>query len=323
MQRDSERRIVIVGPGAIGTLLAVRLAVGGCPVTVLDHRPDRAAAIRRDGLRLRTDVGVLVAPVEAAASAAELRDAEAVIVCVKCLALPDAGRMLAALGEPATLVTIQNGLGVIDALASGLGSAAARHRLVQAVTYQAASPDADGVIRHVANLPTLLDGRAAVRDAAAAVVSRFQAAGLPARLEDDLRPAIWRKLVVNAAINPLTAIEHVRNGELAERPELRRTMLALAREAAAVARAEGVALSDEAAEAAALDAAQNTAGNVSSMRQDVEAGRPTEIDFLSGAILRLAAQYGLDVPHTRRMVDGIVRHSPAPGSPGCRPASGV
>jgi 2-dehydropantoate 2-reductase len=323
MRRSNRHGIVIVGPGAIGTLLAVRLAVGGCPVAVLDHRPDRAAAIRRDGLRLRTEAGLLIAPVEATTSAAELRDVEAAIVCVKCTALADAGRTLAALGEPTTLVTIQNGLGVMDALASGLGPAAARHTLVPAVTYQAASPDADGIVRHVANLPTLLDGCAAVHDAATAVAARFSAAGLPTHVEADLRAAIWRKLVVNAAINPLTAIEHVRNGELAERPELRCTMFALAREAAAVARAEGIDLSDEAAEAAALDAARSTAGNVSSMRQDVEAGRPTEVDFLSGAVLRLAARHGLDLPHTRRIVEGIVRCSLPPGSPDCRPASGV
>jgi 2-dehydropantoate 2-reductase len=84
-------------------------------------------------------------------------------------------------------------------------------------------------------------------------------------------------------------------------------MFALAREAAQVARAEGVSISDEAAEQAALDAARQTAGNISSMRQDVEAGRPTEIEFLGGALLRLAERHGLDLRQTRRATDAVRR----------------
>lgn len=305
--RGQAGRIAIVGPGAIGTLLAVRLAASGRAVVVLDHRADRAAAIRREGLRLRTDGGLVAARVEATTSPGDLRDIEAIIVCVKCTALTEVGRTLAALREPTTMVTIQNGLGVMEALSAGLGGAAEQHALVAAVTYQAASPDADGVIRHVANLPTLLDGRAAVRRAAAAVAARLEAAGLPAGLEDDLRGAVWRKLVVNAAINPPTALARVRNGELAERQDLRRQMLTLAREAALVARAEGVAITDESAERAALEAARSTAGNVSSMRQDVEAGRGTEIEFLGGALLKLAERHGLELPETRRVTERIVK----------------
>jgi 2-dehydropantoate 2-reductase len=115
-------------------------------------------------------------------------------------------------------------------------------------------------------------------------------------VEDELLPADWRKVAVNVAINPLTALAGVRNGQLAEQEHLREQMLALAREAAAVARAEGVALSDREAESAALDAARATADNVSSMWQDVLAGRPTEIEFLGGALLALAARHGLRLP---------------------------
>ena len=302
-------RMGIVGPGALGTLLAVRLAASGCAVAVLDHRADRVATIRRQGLALRTDQGLVTVQVEATTSAAELGDVESIIICVKCTALVEVGRALAALDQRTTLVTIQNGLGVMEALSAGLGPAASRHALVAAVTYQAASPDADGVIHQVANLPTLLDGRASLGPAATAVAARLEAAGLPARVEDDLRPAVWRKLIVNAAINPPTALARVRNGELAEREDLRRQMLALAREAAQVARAEGLPLSDDAAERAALEAARSTAENISSMRQDVEAGRPTEIDFLSGALLRLAARHGLELPETRRVAEAVRRKS--------------
>jgi 2-dehydropantoate 2-reductase len=215
--------------------------------------------------------------------------------------------VLAHLAAPTTIVTIQNGLGVMEALKRGLGSTAARHRLVAAVTYQAASPAADGTIRHVANLETLFDGAAGLRPAAARAAAIFKSAGLPARVVADLKPHVWRKLIANAAINPLTALQRVANGVLAERQDLQRDMLALARETALVARAEGFGISDGEAEKVALQAAQKTADNISSMRQDVEAGRATEIEFLGGAVLRLAARHGLSLPRTSDVTQALRR----------------
>jgi len=304
------RRTVIVGPGAIGITLAVHLSRGGRPVTVLDHRPDRAERIRAEGLRLLTEDGLVTATVSAAARAADVAVADLIIVCVKCPALERAGRSLADLPESSTIVTIQNGLGVIEALARGLGQAAARHTLLAAVTYQAASPTAEGTIRHVANLPTLFDGAPAVRKAADMAADTFESAGLPARVEADLRETVWRKLIVNVAINPLTALERVPNGVVAERSGLRERMRALAREVARVARAEGRAITDREAERSALKAARETAANISSMLQDVEAGRPTEIEFLGGALLRLADEHGLDVPHLHDVTEAIRRLGP-------------
>jgi len=304
------RRVVIVGPGAIGTTLAVHLSRAGCAVTVLDHRADRAERIAAEGLALLTAGGLLRARVSATTRADGLAPADLVVVCVKCLALERTGRALATLPDATTIATIQNGLGVLDALARGMGPSAAKHTLLAAVTYQAASPSADGTIRHVANLPTLFAGSACVCSAAEAAAALFTSAGLPASVAKNLREAVWRKLIVNVAINPLTAVERVANGRLAERRELRRRMLALAREAAQVARAEGACVTDREAEQSALDAARSTAANVSSMRQDVEAGRPTEIEFLGGALLRLAAGHGLDLPQTREVTDAVRRLSP-------------
>lgn len=301
------RRVVIVGPGAIGTTLAVHLALGGCAVTLLDYRPERAARVQREGLRLLCGESLLRTAVSATTAAEDVGQADLAMVCVKCPALTSAGRALARLPGRTVIATLQNGLGVVEALTGGLGDAAARHTLLAAVTYQAASPDLNGTIRHVANLPTLFDGAAALRESARMAVGIFESACLPARVEDDLPVAVWRKLIVNAAINPLTALSRVRNGELAERADLREQMLALACEAAAVARAEGPAVSDEEARTSALEAARATAGNVSSMRQDVESGRPTEIEFLGGALLRLARKHGLPLPRTEAVTAAVRR----------------
>ncbi|NIA21650.1 MAG: 2-dehydropantoate 2-reductase [Anaerolineaceae bacterium] len=298
-------RVLIVGPGSIGTTLAVRLANGGAEVTVLDHRPDRAERIRGEGLSLGTDEGLLQAAVAAVTSAAGLDALDLAILCVKCPALEQAGRRLAELPQATTVVTIQNGLGVVESLKRGLGAAAREHTLVAAVTYQAANRDAGGLVHQVANLPTLLDGSPGLRPKAEAAAALLDSAALPARVEADLRPALWRKLVVNVAINPLTALAGVRNGELARREDLREQMLTLAREVAAVARAEGLALGDAEAEQVALEAATATGENISSMRQDVEAGRATEIEFLTHPLLRLAEQHGMALPLTAEVAARI------------------
>ncbi len=299
------KNIIIVGPGALGTLFAVRLARSGAAVTILDHRPDRAAEIRRDGLTLITADGPLSAPVAAESSPDRLPAADLIILAVKSTALADAGRALREIKFPSTILTIQNGLGILDAFSAALGPAAATHRLIAAVTYQAAHRAPDGLVHQAASLPTFIDARPDLRDAAESIAALFNAAGLPARLEPDLRHALWRKLIVNVSINALTALECVSNGALLQRPPLRRRMLALAREAASAARSDGLAISDEEAEQAALDAAAATARNVSSMRQDLDAGRPTEIEFLNGAVLRLADSHGLDLPEMRTLTDAV------------------
>jgi 2-dehydropantoate 2-reductase len=300
-----ESTLAVVGPGAIGTTLAVRLASSGQGVAVLDHRPARVEAIRRNGLPLRAAEGEWTGALQATTDPADLAAVEIVLICVKCPALESVGRALRQLPKSATLVPMQNGLGVLEALGRGLADDADQHTIVRAVTYLAARPDADGTIRQVANLPTRLDGCPARHEAATDVAERLLAANLPAEVEADLEPAVWRKLVVNAAINPVTALERVPNGAVLERPDLRAQMLALAYEAAAVARAAGVAIGDTEAEALATEAARNTAENLSSMLQDVMAGRPTEIDFLGGALLRAAEHYGLDLRETRRATDAI------------------
>lgn len=300
-----ESPLAVVGPGAIGTTLAVRLAASGQGVAVVDHRPARVEAMRRDGLPLRTDEGEQIGAVQATIDPADLATVAIVLICVKCPALEAVGRVLRRLPTAAILVPMQNGLGVLEALGRGLGDDADRHTLVRAVTYLAARPDADGTIRQVANLPTRLDGCPARHDAATDVAARFRAAGLPVDVEDDLSPAVWRKLVVNAAINPVTALGRVPNGVLLQRPGLRAQMLALACEAAAVARAAGVAIADAEAGALATEAARHTAENLSSMAQDVMAGRPTEIAFLSGALLTRGEAFGLDLRETRRVTEAI------------------
>jgi 2-dehydropantoate 2-reductase len=124
----------------------------------------------------------------------------------------------------------------------------------------------------------------------------LKSADFQVHIVDDARSLIWGKLVINSAINPLTALLRVKNGELLERPSARQLMGQLARETAQIAGAEKIALPFSDPAAAAEEVAHKTAANQSSMLQDVLRGAPTEIDAICGAIVKTAQKHGLEAP---------------------------
>ncbi|HLN61659.1 MAG TPA: 2-dehydropantoate 2-reductase, partial [Symbiobacteriaceae bacterium] len=188
----------------------------------------------------------------------------------------------------------RTGLGNAEALAGVLGP----DRVLAGTTAQGATLLGPGRVAHGGNGPTRIapwtPGGAAALEVER-VAALFNRAGLAASTAADARPLLWAKLAVNCAINPLTAILRVTNGQLLERPDARRLMEAAAREAGAVAAACGVRLREEPV-AQAIAVAGATAANRSSMLQDVERGRRTEIDAISGAVARLGAEHGVGAP---------------------------
>jgi 2-dehydropantoate 2-reductase len=124
----------------------------------------------------------------------------------------------------------------------------------------------------------------------------LQQAGFKVVTDQDVASLAWSKLVINAAINPLSAVLDVPNGELLAREGAQKLSAQLAQEAAAVAKAQSVALTFADPVAAAQDVARRTAANSSSMRQDVQRGAQTEIDAICGAIVRAGAATGVPTP---------------------------
>ncbi len=118
------------------------------------------------------------------------------------------------------------------------------------------------------------------------LVDQLQSAGFEVRPTEDLASLVWGKLAINAGINPVTALLEVPNGELFQRPCAHRVMVKAARETAAVAAAGGIELPYADAATAVEQAAERTAKNSSSMLQDIQRGAPTEIDAISGAIVK-------------------------------------
>jgi len=292
MDREMTARdgILVVGTGAMATLFAARLGLAGHAVTMLGSWPEALAALRADGARIvdehgherRVKVAVSDAP-------RDCRGARNALVLVKSWQTEQAARALAdCLDEDGLTLTLQNGLGNREILAASLGM---RRVALGSTTTGAtllgpglAKTGGEGILSIEAH-PNVGPLQAALRGAG------FQVESVP-----DARALIWSKLVVNSAINPLTAILRVPNGQLLKRPAARRLLRALAEETAAVARAEHVSLATSDPVGMVETVALRTAANHSSMFQDVQRGAPTEIDAICGAVALAGRQHSVPTP---------------------------
>jgi 2-dehydropantoate 2-reductase len=289
-------KIGIVGAGAIGLTFAAALARAH-DVILLARRSAVVEIILRDGVAVETANGSESLAVRTTTDAAAFADREAVIVAVKTYATADAVAPLrGVLPARALVATVQNGIDNADAVRAALPGA----RVVSGTTTQGAVLLGDGRVRAVNRGITTFARDHTAAPSSDELAAAFAAAGLDARVADDVALLLWRKLVIVAAINPLGALTGSTNGDLVTDPELEPLARALAAEAGMVARAEGVDPGDPwtAVEAAA----RATAANRNSMLQDLDAGRPTEIDAISGAILRRARTHGIAVPVTETVL---------------------
>ena len=277
MEKGREREsIAIVGAGALGTLLAMSLPRSGARVRVLVRDERRAAALARE------------APdAEPTTDPSALFPAALLFLCVKSHQTANAAADLArALRQdaPATpFVSLQNGWGNLEALERLLPPTP----LVAGATTLGAYRDDAGALRTSTGGGTVF--AAWTPDAALAAdaaVRLFAAAGLRAVGAPDGREVLWRKLVLNVAVNPVTALHALPNGALLDTPALHELAAGLAREAVAVGAARGH-LSAPYDPLPSLNALlRDTAANRSSMAEDVARGRPTEADAILGAVIR-------------------------------------
>lgn len=287
--------LLIVGTGALATLFAARLSATGVDVTMLGTWQAGLDALRKEGARLADADGVeREYPVRAIYDPAECRGARFALVLVKAWQTERAARQLAScLAKDGLALTLQNGLGNREILAESLGLG----RVALGVTTTGATLLGPGLARLGGEGTLSLETHTRL----AALEAMLRAAGFAVNVVADARSLVWGKLVVNAAINPLTALLRVPNGELLQRPTARLLMTELAREVAAVAQAQGVELPFKNPESAAEDVARRTATNRSSMLQDVLRGAPTEIDAICGAIVHSGQAAGVLAPLNRLM----------------------
>jgi 2-dehydropantoate 2-reductase len=303
-------RVVVAGAGAVGSVFGGWLAHAGHDV-LLVGREAHMAAVRAHGLELSGLFGACAAHPEVATDLATAdRYADLVLVSVKSHATESVAATLGAWRHrPPLVVSLQNGLGNVEALSRVLGAervlggrvifGALLPRPGEAHVTVNAKPVALGPLRRDDALQ-----RAAVRLAGIVV-----ATGIPAEAVPTIEPVLWEKALYNCGLNPLGALHGLSYGEVAASPELRRDLDAAMDEGFRVARAAAIELPwpDGDAFRAYFYASllPPTARHRSSMRQDLEAGRRTEIDAIGGAIVRIGARVGVATPVNRRLVAAV------------------
>ncbi|MBA3013896.1 MAG: 2-dehydropantoate 2-reductase [Proteobacteria bacterium] len=297
-------KICVVGPGALGCFFSATLARAGHQVWLVDHRSERARRIEAHGITLYDRNGqATVVPVPTIADPAQAAPVELALLCVKSDSAAGAARSLApALARDGLLIAMQNGI----AHHRELSNLAVNWAL--GVTAQGAHLLGEGVVRHGGDGPTFLGSLSPV---AVEVGSRLNKvaelltrAGIDTEVVDDILAAAWNKLIINVGINALTVVEDCTNGELLSRPQALVTMKAAVHEAVLVASALGIAVFDN-PEERVLVVCRDTRANVSSMLQDIRAGRHTEVDAINGEIVRLAERLGISASTNGALVAAV------------------
>ncbi|OGS56830.1 MAG: hypothetical protein A3K60_07035 [Euryarchaeota archaeon RBG_19FT_COMBO_56_21] len=281
-------RVCIFGAGSLGSALGGMLARSN-QVTLVGRRA-HVAAIRKHGLALVGDVRRTV-NVEAHQKPEGLDPPELLIVTTKAYDTEDAVQACRTLASRNTMVlTLQNGLGNLELLRTWKGSNA-----FGGTTTLGANLVAPGKIR-ISGLGETVIGSDLNPEGAKKICRLFRESGLAVQIQSDVDAAIWTKVAVSASINPLTAVLRIENGALLLSRPISRMMLEVCREAVSIGVANGVSLSFPAVMKSVRAVAKNTSGNRSSMLQDVERGKRTEIGQINGAIWNLGDRLGSPAP---------------------------
>jgi 2-dehydropantoate 2-reductase len=293
-------RVAVLGTGALGCVFAARLAAHA-EVWVLGTWAEGVRAIRERGVRLHEpDGSATTAGVAGAATGPEgVPACDAALVLVKSYQTERAAAWVQPLLRSDGLaVSVQNGLDNAEKLVAAVGDG----RAVAGVNYVGATNLGPGEARFIVSLTSYIG--APRRDPARAerLAELLTRAGLRTVVDDAIERRLWGKAVINAAINPLTALWRVSNGELLLGAERRSLLAALALEAAAVAQAKGIVLPFADPAAAVEDICRVSATNHSSMLQDIEHGRRTEIDSITGIIVAEGRRLGVPTPYNEAML---------------------
>jgi 2-dehydropantoate 2-reductase len=286
-------RICVVGAGSIGSLFAAHLATVA-DVVVLTRRAEHARALNDQGLHVsgRHD---FTARVTAAADPRELPEFELGIVATKANAVAHAAQSLAGRFAGATVMTVQNGLG-----AEEIVRAHGEWPLISGVTFMSGTKHSDTHVEYILDTPTWIGPYGGTSFEYVEEVGRLLVdAGLKAEVLPDLRPAQWSKLIFNATVNGVAALTGLPHDEHFaaedELGDLGHLVHELVDEGKRVAAAAGVELHDDPWEMNVL-ATKRGSAHYPSMLEDVEARRPTELELINGALVREAAERGVEAP---------------------------
>jgi len=284
-----------MGSGAMACLFAAYLAASQHQVTLISEWEEGVAALNRFGVRLiREGKDAAAFQVQALTQPDNHRHTTA-LVLVKSYQTQQAAEMLSACLDPhAIILTLQNGLGNLEVLSAMLGA----QPIICGSTTIGATLVAPGVVREGGAGEIHLPDHPIGHQFAAL----FSGSGLPIHIQPDIQSIIWGKLIVNSAVNPLTALFDVPNGFLLENEHALRLVHSLVDESCQVASAGKINLPYPNPLEYVEQVIQKTAQNYSSMRQDLKRGAPTEIDAINGQLVLHGKKWGMETPLNQMMV---------------------
>jgi 2-dehydropantoate 2-reductase len=285
-------RIAVVGAGAVGGYFGGMFARAGAP-TVFVGRRHFADAVNSRGLVLDKSQGLERIRARATTEMSAVRDCSLILFCVKANDTRETANQLAPFLRPdATVVCLQNGVDNADQV-----RAAASVVVLPASVYVAVSMPEPGRVKHLARGDLIIGPPS---EKTTEVANLFIDAGIPCRISDNIEGELWVKLLCNCALNAISALGHARYGEIAQNSDAKLLMQHIVDEVLAVGHGGGVVLPGirgrESGMAAAMEIATQMADALSSTAQDLNRGRPTEIDSLNGYIARVGAKLGIPAP---------------------------
>ena len=288
-------KVAIVGAGAMGSLFGALLAEGGHEVWLCDIWQEHIKALKQNGLKIEHVGEIRNVNLNASSDPRQIGESELVLIFVKSTQTKSAAESAALLaGRNGWVMTLQNGMGNAETIAEHIPSS----RILAGTTAHGATMLEAGSIRHAGAGPTTVGmwagGEKEFR-IARQIADQFTRAGIEATAVEAVRPVIWDKLLVNIGINAITALAGIKNGQILDLELTRELSRAAIEEAASVAQAQGIEIRKDPADHV-FQVAAATAANRSSMGQDVDHHRPTEIKAINGFVVREASRMGLTAP---------------------------
>jgi 2-dehydropantoate 2-reductase len=284
-------KVGVMGAGAVGCYYGAMLARAGHEVSLV-ARPQHVEAMLRSGLRLETKSFDERLPVRASAEAGVLQGANLVLFSVKSPDTENAGQAMAPfLARDASVLTLQNGVDNAERLSAVLG-----REVTPAVVYAATEMAGPGHVRHNGRGELVIGAS----PASAALAKALGAAGIQVEISDNVIGALWAKLIVNCAYNALSAITQLPYGELVQSTGVPEVMRDVVDECLAIAKAARISVPGDMHDATRR-IAQTMSAQLSSTAQDLARGKPTEIDYLNGCVVRKGEIFGIATPANRAL----------------------
>ena len=286
----SPLQVAVLGAGAVGCYYGGMLARAGHRVTLIG-RPQHVQVFQAQGLRMQTLAFDETVKVRASTDAAAVAGADLVLFAVKSPDTEAAGAQMRPHLKPGALVLcLQNGVDNAERLRALLPGT----DVAAAVVYVATEMAGPGHLRHHGRGELVMEPS----PASGRVAQALMQAGVPTEVSDNVRGALWAKLILNCAYNALSAVGRIAYGELVQQPGVTEVMRDVVAECRAVAAADGVSLPGD-VDAAVRRIAETMPTQYSSTAQDLMRGKPSEIDHLNGYVVQRGAALGVPTPANR------------------------